>query len=206
MQHSRIGMMIAMALLLASCGKPTGAGEPDFKAALQRWHDAHPVCVVLLTRFPFELRLKGREAERRRFDALAQAGLLSVESFQKPENDIRGGTVPADYLRYRVTEAGAAVLHPVDAPGADNTDLCFAKKRVTAVKSNTEPTDMLGARSSRVTYDWTLNNIAPWTSAPAVRESWPAVATALDRSSGESTDTLVQSDTGWQRRDGGGSQ
>jgi len=203
MRQARHGMMIAAALLLASCGKPGGAGDAGFKTALQAWHDAHPVCVVLLARFPYELRVKGREGERRRFDALAQAGLLSVESFQKPESDIRGGTVPADYLRYRVTDAGAAVLHPVDAPMADNTDLCFAQKRVTAIKGFTEPAEALGVRSSRVTYDWTLDKVAAWASSPAVREAWPAIANTLNRSTGESTDTLVETDQGWRRRDGG---
>ncbi|WP_262423152.1 hypothetical protein [Brevundimonas denitrificans] len=65
------------------------------------------------------------------------------------------------------------------------------------MRGNTEPGEMAGVHMTRVTYRWRLDDIAPWANAPAIREAFPAIASALDEPEGEATETLILTDSGW---------
>jgi hypothetical protein len=108
--------------------------------------------------YPNDLRVPGREMSRRAYDWLIEAGFLSAEPFWKNEKDIRDGTKSAEYVRYRMNEAGPKALGRLN--GAGNADPCFASRKVTGVKSFTPCAETLGVRSSRVSYGWTREHRA----------------------------------------------
>ena len=144
--------------------------------------------------YPNDLRVPGREMSRRAYDWLIEAGFLSAEPFWKNEKDIQGGTKSAEYVRYRMNEAGPKALGRLN--GAGNADPCFASRKVTGVKSLTPRAETLGVRSSRVSSGWT-ENIAPWTNNASVRAAWPVIAAALEPASERGIHRSAGRDQGW---------
>jgi hypothetical protein len=129
-------------------------------------------------------------------DALVAAKLMTATPISKEPATFGYGSGPQPHIRYQATAAGKPFIHPSENHFLGGTDLCFGKHRVQAIRSSTVPADFMGMRMSRVTYTWKLEP-EPWTSDPAIRTAFPAIAEALDKPEGEATDALVLTNKGW---------
>lgn len=189
----------ALALLAAACGSdPQAANHGNFAASLEAWHEARPVCVSMRPAPPVEIRVEDAAAPTPAMDALVEAGLLTATPITRvPDAFTGGGSQPVPHVRYETTPAAAETIRPSPNTFLGGTDLCFARRAVVAVRGNTEPGEMAGVQMTRVTYAWSLDDIAPWADSPAIRAAYPAIAAALDAPEGESTETLILTDSGW---------
>lgn len=187
----RMILMAGVALALAACGErqaasdPKAATEDNFKAALQAWFDEHPDCVRLdrSGSLPIE-RDASRQVDKPALDAAVAAGLLSVEP-------IAGGRV-----RYSPTEAGRDVVRDGDR-FFRGVNLCYAHRNIEAVENFTDPTEAAGVKATRVTYRYTLKDVAPWTNNPDIAAALPAISEAVAKPSSTDADDLILTDNGW---------
>lgn len=106
---------------------------------ISRWSSSNDMTTIWFTSclqwsYPNDLRVPGREMSHRAYDWLVEAEFLSAEPFWKNEKDIRGGTKSAEYVRYRMNEAGTKALGRLN--GAGNADLCFASGKVPGVNAH----------------------------------------------------------------------
>ncbi|MDR3439916.1 hypothetical protein [Telmatospirillum sp.] len=118
---------------------------------------------------------------KRQTDALTKAGLITTTD-----------------SRYVPTPKGEAVLHPGADKFLGGTDICFAKRAVVKIVGIAAPADTGGVRASRVTYDYTLKDVAPWAGDPAVAAVFPEIGRMLGTPNGQTTDVLVQTTNGWK--------
>ncbi len=182
---------LAVVLLLAACDSPRTADDPkaatdaNFKVALQAWFDEHPDCVKLdrSGSLPIE-RDASRQVDKPALDAAVSAGLLSV----KPIADGR--------VRYSPTDTGKDVVKDGDR-FFRGVNLCYARRNIEAVENFTEPTDAAGMKATRVTYRYTLKDVAPWASNPAIAASLPAIPEAVAKPPSTDADDLILTDKGW---------
>jgi hypothetical protein len=167
---------------------------------LQVYFDAHPVCLPVAFKFPAYVRASDASI-RAPFDALAAAGLARVQKARRQETGTFSGSARrVDILHYELTDAGRAMVRPGRDSFLGGSDLCFAKREVTAVDAIDPPADQaLSARHARVTYRYGLSGIAPWTDRVDVRAAIPGIARMLVSNSGTATDTLTLGDRGWVR-------
>ncbi|CAN5160837.1 hypothetical protein BH09PSE3_BH09PSE3_25920 [soil metagenome] len=189
--------MLATALAVTACGSPKTADNPkvagdpkaatdaNFKAALQAWFDEHPDCVRLdgSGSLPIE-RDASRQVDKPALDAAVAAGLLSVEP------------ITGDRVRYSPTDAGKDAVRDGDR-FLRGVNLCYARRNIEAVENFTEPTDAAGVKATRVTYRYTLKDIAPWASHPAIATALPAILEAVAKSPSTDVDDLILTDQGW---------
>ncbi len=193
------GCTLAVTALLSGCSDPKAASKDNFKAALQQYYDAHPDCASRSFTLPAEVEAS-QTFGRRDMDALANAGLLTATQFQKTEPAGFGGkTQNATYIRYQVTDAGAKAIHKGANSFLGGTDVCFARRNIDAIGTFTEPADMMGVRASRVSYTYSLKDIASWAKDPAIQEAFPEIKRALAASTAEATDGLVLTNDGWKQ-------
>lgn len=181
-------------LLLAGCNSPKDANKSIFKAALQQWFDANPVCAPLTQDqdLPIE-RAKDDSRNKAALDAAVAAGLLSIET-------MRSGPVgppAAGNLTYRPTATGKGTFRQRNH-FLGGVDICFARRRIETIESFTEPADMLGVRATRVTFTYTLKDIAPWATQPALAAALPAIGQILANPSQTDAVGLVLTNEGWK--------
>jgi len=183
--------MLAAALAVAACSNPKMTDDPktttdaNLKAALQAWFDEHPDCVRLdrSGSLPIE-REASRQVDKPALDAAVAAGLLSVEP------------LAGDRVRYSRTDAGKGALRDGDR-FLRGVNLCYARRNIEAVENFTEPTDMAGVKATRVTYRYTLKDVASWVSNPAIAAALPAIPEAVAKPPSTDADDLILTDKGW---------
>lgn len=174
-------------LLLSGCSNPKDANKANFKTALQQWFDANPVCTPLTPdqNLPIQ-RATNDRANKPALDAAVAAGLLSAQP-----------AGPAGGLVYRPTDAAQSAIRQHDA-FLGGVDICFAHRKVDTIDSFTEPADMMGVKASRVTFTYSLEDVAPWATQPAIAAAVPAIGQALARPSQTDTAGLVLTNEGWK--------
>ncbi len=183
--------VLATALAVAACGSPKTTDDPkaamdaNFKMVLQAWFDEHPDCVKLdrSGSLPIE-RSTSRQVDKPGLDAGVSAGLLSI----KP--------LAGDRVRYTPTEVGKDAVRDGDR-FLRGVDLCYARRDIQAVENFTEPTDAAGVKATRVTYRYTLKDVAPWASNPAIAAAFPAITEAVAKPLSTDADDLILTDKGW---------
>jgi len=137
------------------------------------------------------------EPMRPQLEALAKAGLLSTTTAQKAELGKLAG-----YTSYSVSSTKTAAFRTGDEDFPGGTGLCFAKRKITKIESFTEPADLMGPKVSRVTYDYTLDDVAPWAKDAGIEAAFPEIKSILAQSNNQQTDGMVLTSTGWkQERD-----
>lgn len=202
-QHRAARIKIALAaisglsLTLMGCSDPKAASKANFRTALQGWFDAHPECVNI-GQMPATVRADGSPADRRGYEALTAAGLLSVQKRRENRPPVMGQDMSYDALVYQPTDAGAKVIRKSDNTLLGGSDLCFARRVVGEVTSFTEPADVMGVRVSQVRYTYRLEDMAPWARDTAVRAALPSLAKAAGTEQGEDKAALVLTSEGWQ--------
>ncbi|MDX3885744.1 MAG: hypothetical protein QHC65_15085 [Sphingomonas sp.] len=196
MKRKAIAMLVAT-LAVTACGRPKTADNPkvavdpkaatdnNFKAALQAWFDEHPDCVRLdrSDSLPIE-RDASRQVDKPALDAAVAAGLLSVEP------------ITGDRVRYSPTDAGKDAVQDGDR-FLGGVNLCYARRNIEAVENFTEPTDAAGMKVSRVTYSYTLKDVAAWASHPAIAAALSAIPEAVAKPSSTDADDLILTNQGW---------
>jgi len=197
MLRKSILVVAVLTPMIAGCHDSRAASNENFEKALQSHYDAHPVCVMLPVTFPVELSPSPMESMRPQLDALAKAGLLSTTTAQKPEPGKLAG-----YTSYSVSPTGKAVFRTDDEDFPGGTGLCFAKRKITKVESFTDPADLTGQKVSRVTYDYTLVDVAPWATDVGIETAFPEIKVILAKPENQQTDGMILTSTGWkQERD-----
>ncbi|MEE4450542.1 hypothetical protein [Novosphingobium resinovorum] len=197
MSYRSSAAMAVAALLLAGCSDSKEVSKGNFKAALQGWFDKNPECVNI-GRIPATLRADTPEKQRASYEALAAAGLLSIESRREERPPIMGTDMSYDALIYRPTDTGAQMIHKSSDPLFGGFDLCFARRNVIEVTSYTEPADVMGIWATQTRYRYSLVDIAPWTQAAEVRAALPRLSRALEKAEGADKASLVLTSEGWQ--------
>lgn len=197
--------LIAIAALvpfLAGCHDSKAASNENFEKALQSHYDAHPVCITLPLSLPTEIGPDPLEPTHRQLEALAKAGLLATSTTQKPEPTFSGPGKLVAYTTYSVSATGKVVFRTGDEDFPGGTGLCFAKRKITKIESFTEPADLIGQKVSRVTYDYTLMDVAPWTEDAGIAAAFPEIKAILAKPANQQTDGMILTSTGWkQERD-----
>jgi hypothetical protein len=185
-------------LALLGCDNSKAANANNFQKALQAYDDAHRVCLSLPLTFPTEIGPGAFEPMRPQLEALAQIGFLSMAIVLRPQPTFSGPGKMENHTRYDISSAGENALRK----GADRflggTDLCFAHRKITKIDSFTVPADEMGVTVSRVTYDYVLDNIAPWTGDASMRQAFPGIATTLAHPTGTATEGVVLTIDGWK--------
>ena len=59
------------------------------------------------------------------------------------------------------------------------------------------PNGAIGVKATRVTYRYTLKDVAPWASRPAIAAAFPAIPKALAEPASKDADDLILTDKGW---------
>lgn len=189
---------VATLALLAACGQGSLITSGNsYQNALTDWYDVHPVCLTLVDRLPIDVPADAKGASLRAgMDALVAAGLMTSTPISKEAESFGHGSGKIAHLRYQPTAVGAATVHPAANHFLGGTDICFGKRHIMTVTSSTVPANVAGMLVSRVTYSWKLEPAA-WASGDAVRAAFPGMAHALDNPTGEATEALVKTETGW---------
>ena len=184
---------LSLAALAACDGTSANADKSTFQTALQTYYDTHPVCITIPLAFPVELQERGDAASRQQLNPLVAAGLISVTKIQK--NESTGEAV--GYLRYAPTAGQNAVRNSANS-FLGGSDICFARRKIVNIQSFTTPADALGMKVTRVTYAYELKDIAPWSTKPEIARAFPQIGAILAKPTGQATDGLVQTDSGWK--------
>lgn len=148
-----------------SIERPEGANSPDFP----RYVSNLPIATVS--------QQQGRERERAPFDALVEAGLLSVaDTTIKVRSGIFAGDVKDVAVRaYDLTPAGREAISEVGARTAitrPEQRFCYGKPTVDEVVSFTEHADVMGVKASQVTYRYHLADLPAWATHPTMLDAF----------------------------------
>lgn len=181
-------------LCLAGCSDPQAAGDSNFRAALQNWYDAHPICTLLSVNgaLPLELRENDR-VDGKRASALVAAGLVSVEPVTRVS---RFGGKAENWNRYHPTDTGRDAIRK-NEDGIGGLELCFARRKIIDIVRYTEPGDAAGITLSRVTYRYEVGDVALWARDAGIAAAFPRIAKVLASGREEATDTLYLTSEGW---------
>jgi hypothetical protein len=193
-KHAFVGLLSLS--LLAGCGDPKAANAGNFTKALQRYYDAHPICVSLPVNLPLDVSADTDSMTRRQLDALVARGLLSTTKARSPD-------LPADEsgrpgAAYSLTSAGEKTIRKGADTFMGGTDICFAHRGITKVESFSEPVAQMGMKVSRVTYDYELTEVEPWASDDGIQSAFPRIKATLATPIGSSTEEVVLTQDGWQ--------
>ena len=183
--QSALSMLIVLPLL-GACGDKRSANADNFQRALQDYFGTHPECGALPIDLSFDAPISANDPHRRQLEAMTGVGLLSATPASA-----------AGATQYSVTAAGNAAIRKGDDPFLGGMSLCYAHRRVVKVTSFTAPADALGIKMSRVTYQYDLRDIVPWSKAEAVQEAFPQIKASLAAQNQTDTEPMVLTSEGW---------
>jgi len=189
---------LALSACLLGCHGQRGASSDGFKQVLQHYYNRHPVCITLPVSLPATIDADGIEPLRPQLQALAHAGLIETGTEPGLRRHHKGNSSEARTIRYRVASGMAKFLHPGKDRFLGGSALCFARRKIVKVESFAAPTQMMGQTTAQVTYDYKLEALAPWVKDAAIEHAFPAIKSALARSSGTKTEAMDLTDQGWR--------
>ena len=140
----------------------------------------------------------GIEPMRPQLEALAQAGLIEIYIAPRSRRHRKSGSTEEGAACYHVAVGIAKFLRPGKDRFLGGSALCFAHRVVVKVDSFTAPAQVMGQTTSQVTYDYTLEVMAPWVKDAAIIRAFPAIRSALARSSGTATEAMDRTGQGWR--------
>jgi hypothetical protein len=185
MSVRRICAFIIVISLMGCDGKQSPSTE-KFAGALQRYYDDHPECVALPIDLSVGTPAAPSEANRRLADALVRAELVAVMP----------GVTPG-VMQYSLTGAGERAIRKGPDAFLGGMTLCFARRRIVKVASFTEPAETLGVKASRVSYDYELQDVAPWAGSASIQEAFPQIQEALAHRHSTAVEGVVLTSDGW---------
>jgi len=204
-------LAIAMvAMHLSGCTR--NEAEPTEANLLDAFARAPDVCA---TRFPLPLEVP--ESERAtaakyptmapgRGPILLEAGLLEKTTVKREVRKYLGGSFMIEVDRYSLSEAAKPFFKPngdvvgVDGKNHQQGRLCFAMRRVTAIKQ-IEPVGKVNLRDAvKVAYTYELAEVAEFAKSAAVQRALPSIGRAMEQSDGKTICRAVMTlvDGRWQ--------
>lgn len=189
---------LALSACLLGCHGQQGVSRDAFRQALQNCYDHHPVCIALPMSWPVTIDA-GRSAPLHlQLEALAQAGLIETETVPRSRRHRKSASTKGGTIRYHVASGMAKFLHSGKDRFLGGSALCFAHRVVVKVNSFTAPAQVMGQTTSQVTYDYTLEATAPWVKDATIERAFPAIRSALARSSRITTEAMDRTGQGWR--------
>lgn len=136
--------------------------------------------------------------------AMASVGLLTGSATtMEPRGFTLDKPKPVAATRYELSELGKKYYQDGSIGSGLGKrrvhQLCFGTPKVVAVDSYTEPADMMGYRISKVSYRYTIDDIAEWTKDASIQKAFPNIAKRLATAQ-VSTDAFVLASEGWQHK------
>ncbi|AZR95946.1 hypothetical protein BBB39_01810 [Bordetella trematum] len=168
------GLVVA----LAACGSAKDANKGNFSKAIQAYLDTqNGLCAALPAKsLPFTLADQDMLSQqgKQRADALVDAGLLS-----KRDVEVKAmfGNRMLPGAEYSITDEGKKYLVAGGASTMMRQDaFCTGKYAMAEVQNFTEPSDMMGAKVSRVNFLYKLDGAASWAKSASLQQAYPAFA------------------------------
>ena len=190
--------LVSLLLLLSGCDDPNAATADNFEKALQKYYDAHSVCVSLPVVLPLVSSTDLDDLTRRQLDVLVNLGLVSATPSRADAVALSALGKARDDRRYDITAAGEKSVRKGANTFLGGTDVCFARRQVVKIDNFTQPVDELGMTISNVTYDYSLKYLEAWTSDEKVQNAFPQIRNALANSKITTTDGVILTGNGWQ--------
>ena len=163
-----------LTMVVAGCDTKTSANNKNFTHTLNTYFQTHPDCLLNdAPHFPYEATSAGKMRE---MDALASAKQL-----------IRTEDRGIHITRYTLTPSGERY-----APR-----FCYGNRKIVGIDSFTPPVKTNGFMETKVTYQYTIDNVPVWADVPQVKATFPAMAKAISGPS-TGTTTLAQTMVDWQ--------
>lgn len=201
---NKIATLVLASTVISGCSSPQDATDKNFLQAIAKYQDQQDACFNAPGSFPFEIAKNDRTFEKKTaiLNELAKAGLLKTEEVQVKQIEFFGtGGQMTEGLRYSATEQAEPFMVVSDRPSLfTGAQFCYGDYKAVAVKSFTEPADMMGQKISRVIYTYQLADAASWAKNSAIlQEQIPSLAkdigslsTPLERES-----VLILTNEGW---------
>lgn len=174
----RMVWMVALAgwltAVTSGCDTKTSATPKNFTRTLNTYFQTHPDCLFDdAPHFPYEATSPGKMHQ---MDALASAKQL-----------IRTEDRGIHITRYTLTPSGERY-----APR-----FCYGNRIIISIDSSTPPVKTNDFMETKVTYQFTIDNVPVWATVPQVEAAFPAMAKAISGPS-TGTTTLAQTMVDWQ--------
>lgn len=189
---------IALLVCLLGCHGQSRASQETFEQVLQHYYDLHPVCIALPVSFPVTVDASGIEPMHAQLQALARAGLIETVAGHGPRTKRNRDGAHAGTVHYRVAPGMAKFLHASRDRFLGGSALCFAHRKIIKIVSFTAPAPLMGLTTSRVTYDFALEGMAPWVNDAAIEKAFPAISSALTKPPATANEVLVLAGHGWR--------
>lgn len=190
----RLVAISTIALNVAACSSPKVANKSNFSRAIQTYLDTkNGLCAAIPGEgLTFTLVELDMVSDRRGADALVEAGLLSKRATEVKHRYL-DKMVPG--TEYQTTKKGKKFLVP---KGADRYEaaFCTGRYKVVSVDNFTEPSDMMGAKISRVTFRYTVEDAEDWARSEGVLANYRNFAKQTQGDISESA-ALILTNDGW---------
>ena len=201
-------LTLSFAMLIACSERTSGGSQADeFTAALNAYYADNPECVRVGRPADedgvvaeIKLSLLNRDPDLPKLDALAQAGVLTVQDVEVETPGQLGLPSTREAVRrYTLTSEGEVSLRAETGRrdfrrGA--TELCYGHREVASVLRSMQPPQATGEHVASVAYAYQLNSVADWARYEAVAAAFPTVSRSIDGPN-EDTDELVLTSDGW---------
>lgn len=198
MNRIPFGIALGACLALLGCSNKD-ASKGNFKAAIQDYLDTTPALCASLpfrdgsTSFKIEKNDGFSRSVLAQANALAEAGLLKARDVEMPAG-FGGKQRPG--IEFELSDEGRKFLSKQEGL-AGGTSLCTGRFEVSEVVNFTEPSEMMGARISRVNYRYTVKDAAEWARLPAVAGAFPQWQKKGATDDRAETAVVVATNEGW---------
>ena len=205
---SKLAIAVLMAFL-AGCSSPKDANDKNFKAAIQGYLDvAYPKC-YFKQNLPIQLDegdlfMKRKYGNGNLLFALVDGGYISQKGVVKETRYTTGwgnAKVKDNLQVFDLTEKGKPLykqnLKVMDE--GEQNGFCFGKAKIKEIKQFSEPSEMLGAKISQVSYTYSIEDIPDWARLPKVQSASNDIKKAIESETTplEGKATLVLTNNGW---------
>jgi hypothetical protein len=198
MNRITVGIALGACLALLGCSNKD-ASKSNFKAAIQNYLDTTPALCASLpaddgkTSFQLDRQQEFLRSRIEQAEALAEAGLLTARNVELPAG--LGGK-PRVATEFDLSDEGRKFLVKTDGL-ARSTTLCTGKYTVSEVVNFTEPSEMMGAKISRVNYRYKVEDAADWTRHPGVAKAFPEWQAKAAPDGASEAAVVVATNDGW---------
>lgn len=216
MKQSQAWIGLSAALALAACGSSKDASTGNFERIINDHYAKDCILVrpdgglgVSFDGFPVTIELDEvkhpNQAERNerklaQFEALAKAGLLSVEDAVVERKQRWGNaTEKVSTKVYTLTDAGQKDYRETESGSAlrgKKAGFCVGHYRVDEIKRFTEPGTFGPYTMSEVIYTYSPRDVPGWANDSVVREAMPQLERVLQEQQDGKT-AMVLTNEGW---------
>ncbi len=187
----RMTLACTAILLIAGCSK-TDTSKINFKAAINNYYAAHPVCLWSQPKkFPVQAATAD-ESKTEGYDALTDAALLTRTTAEKKVFILGSKQVN----NYDVSDKGrSAWTQDPTQPGYGN--FCYGHRQATSIDSSSTTVNASGTKTAQVNYHFTTGDVPAWAQSQEMKTAFPKLNDTLaDTQMGQAT--LVMNGNNWQ--------